>query len=440
MEIKIMFKRLSILTLLLLTLLLANTALAQGPAPQHSDPAWQGSYWNNTTLSGTPALQRSDAQLDFNWGSGSPGPGVNADQFSARWTRYIDVPAGNYRFTATADDGIRVWVNSDLIINDWSDHAVRTTTADRYLTGGHHLITVEYYENGGQAVAAVSWAPLAPTISNWRGEYFNNATLSGAPALVRDDAQVNFNWGSGSPAAGVINADNFSARWTRQVNFTPGTYRFTVTADDGVRLWVNGHLLIDAWVVQATRTYAGDIYLPAGNAEIKMEYFEQAGLAVAQLSWAVVSGGSTPPPAGGNAITVDNSSPGFVKGGAASSWRTANNIGQGGSMLWTYNNDQQRANYNWARWYPTLTAGRYEVFVFIPRNYATTRQTSYWVSHRDGFTRRIVDQNSYSDQWVSLGTYTFQGNSSDYVSLSDITGENYLSRMVGFDAMKWERR
>lgn len=428
-----MIKRLSILTLFLLALLLAPNTLAQGTLPQHSDPTWQASYWNNMTLSGTPVLQRSEPGLDYNWGSGSPGPGVNADQFSARWTRYIDVPAGSYRFTATADDGIRVWVNNDLIINDWSDHAARTVTADRQLSAGHTLITVEYYENSGQAVAAVSWTQLTPASNNWRGEYFNNTNLSGTPALVRDDAQINFNWGLGSPAAGIINADGFSARWTRTASMPAGNYRFTVTADDGVRLWVNGHLLVDAWVVQATRTYSGDIYLPGGNIEIKMEYFEQSGQAVAQLAWTTVGGTGT-------AIVVDNSSPGFMKGGAAASWRTANDVGQGGSMLWTYNNKEHKANYNWARWYPTLTTGRYEVFVFIPRNYASTRQAHYWISHRDGFTQQIINQNSYSDQWVSLGTYTFQGNNSDYVSLSDVTGETYLSRMIGFDAVKWERR
>ncbi|MEZ4593877.1 MAG: hypothetical protein R3D55_22450, partial [Chloroflexota bacterium] len=62
------------------------------------------------------------------------------------------------------------------------------------------------------------------------------------------------------------------------------------------------------------------------------------------------------------------------------------------------------------------------------------------VSHRDGFTLRVVNQLAYSDQWVSLGTYTFRGSSSDYVSLSDVTGEKYLSRIVGFDAVKWEGR
>jgi hypothetical protein len=560
-----MFKYFSFLMAFVLSVLLVGTAAAQ--QPQHADVNWQASYWNNMTLSGTAVLQRPEAQIDYNWGSGAPATGVNHDQFSARWTRYVDFAAATYRFSATADDGIRVWINNELIINDWSDHVARTTTVDKQLTAGHHLITVEYYDNGGDAVAKLSFAPVTTPAASWRGEYFNNKTLSGSPVLERDDAQINFiwgagspattvnpdqfsvrwsryvelpagnycfqtsaddgirvlvsgtlvindwsdhpsrevrgnrflprgyhlivveyyensgdavaifdfglchpsilrnwrgeyfnnmnlsgdpdlirgddvldfNWGASSPAPGYIGSDTFSARWTRTLYLNAGNYRFTVTADDGVRLWVNNHLLIDAWTVQAARTYSGDIYLPAGNVEVKMEYFEQTGHAVAQMSWNALSTGGTPPPSSG-AIIVDNSSAGFTRGGASSSWRTVSTVGHGGSMLWTYNNDQRRDNYNWARWYPSLTAGRYEVFVFIPRNYATTRQAAYWISHRDGFTQRVVNQYSYSDQWVSLGTYTFQANNSDYVSLSDITGESYLSRMIGFDAVKWERR
>ncbi|MCI0394727.1 MAG: PA14 domain-containing protein [Chloroflexi bacterium] len=433
-----MFRRITLLFTLFLFMLLAGPVLA-GPVlaqdgPEHTDPYWQVSYWNNTSLSGTAVLQRQESNLDYDWGSGSPQPGtVNSDQFSARWTRYIDLTPGTYRFTATSDDGIRVWLDNQLIIDNWNDHAVQTRTADRFVGSGHHLVTVEYYENGGQAVARLSWAT---TVTNWRGEYFNNTTLSGTPVLVRDDAQINFNWGNGSPAPGTVGADNFSVRWTRTLNLAAGNYTFSTTTDDGVRLWVNGHLLIDVWQVQAARTFSGQLYLPGGNVEVRMEYFENAGLALAQLSY--TSGGGTPPPPG-SAVVVDDTSAGFVTGGPAASWRIAN-VGYNGRLLWTKNNDYVRPNYNWARWYPGLAAGRYEVFVYIPSQYATTTAARYWVSHRDGYTLRVISQLAYSDQWVSLGTYWFRGSSADYVSLADVTYEPYLSRQIAFDAVKWEPR
>jgi hypothetical protein len=434
-----MLKRVTILaSILLLALFLSSVAVAQDPVPQHSDPNWQASYWNNMTLSGTAVLQRSEANLDYDWGAGSPAPGiVNNDQFSARWTRYVDFTAGTYRFTATADDGIRVWLDNELIINDWSDHPARTVTADRTVTAGHHLITVEYYENGGLAVAKLNWAPVSTPISNWRGEYFNNISLSGTPALVRDDAQINFNWGSGSPAPGIINSDGFSVRWTRNLNLPAGNYRFSATVDDGARLWVNNHLLIDAWQIQSVRTYTGDIYLPGGTVPVTMEYYENAGLAVAQLAWSTTT--PSPPPPVPGVVIVDDTSAGFVKGGTPASWRTVNE-GYNGRMLWTKNNDRVHPNYNWARWYPTLAAGRYEVYVYIPDRYTTTASARYWVSHRDGLSLRVVNQSAYSNQWVSLGTYTFRGSSADYVSLADVTFEPYLSRLIGFDAVKWEPR
>jgi len=435
-----MLKRIGVSFGIILLVMLAGStiALAQGDVtPQHTAPYWQASYWNNASLTGQPILQRNDPTLNFDWGAGSPAAGIWPDLFSARWTRYIDVAPGLYRFTVISDDGIRVWLDGELIVNEWYDHAVKTVNVDRQLTAGHHLLTVEYYENAGLAVAKVSWAPASAPIQNWRGEYFNNPWLSGAPALTRDDLSINFNWGLDSPLPGYLGQDYFSIRWTRSQHFAAGNYRFTVVADDGVRLWVNGHHLIDAWVAQAPTTYTGDIYLSGGNVDIKMEYYENTGGAVAQLSWAPVSG-PAPPPAGGTVI-VDDSSNGFSKGGLWTSWRTAWQ-GYGGSSTYTRNNDYSRSQYNWARWYPGLTAGRYEVFVYIPGQYATTRQARYWVSHADGYTLRILNQYAYSNQWVSLGTYRFRGNSQDYISLSDVTHEGYLTRYVGFDAAKWEPR
>ncbi len=410
----------------------AGSVLAQGPiSPQHSDPFWQAAYWNNMTLSGSPALQRNDTNLDFNWGGGSPDPSIHADGFSARWTRYLDLEAGTWRFAATSDDGMRVYVDSELILNDWSDHSARTVTADKYLASGHHLVVVEYYENTVDAVAKLTWAPVG-AIVNWRGEYYNNKNLSGSPALVRDDAQIDFNWGSGSPAPGVVGPDLFSVRWTRNLSLDAASYRFTLTVDDGARLWVNNHLLIDTWKDQSPHTYTGDIYLAGGSIPVKLEYYENTGVAVARLSWAK-AGGSP------GTVVVDDRDAGFVKGGSASGWHIAYE-GYNGRLFWTKNNDSVRPNYNWVRWYPSLAAGRYEVFVYIPDKYTTTARARYWVSHTGGLTLKVVDQSANGDRWVSLGTFQFRGTGDDYVSLADVTYEPYLSRLIAFDAVKWVPR
>jgi len=421
----------SLFVMLLCSLLLPGGIVsAQGPAPLDSDPAWQAYYWNNKTLSGPTVLERSETSLNYSWGTGKPHEAVNADSFSVRWIRYLDL-AGTYRFTATSDDGIRVYVDGIQIINEWYDHGLKTVSADSVLSTGHHLVVVEYYENTGDAVARLSWEPVT-TITNWRGEYYNNKALTGTAALVRDDTQINFGWGSGSPKAGTINADGFSARWTRNLSLAAGNYRFSMTVDDGGRLWVNGHLLINSWKDQSAHTYTGDIYLPGGAVPVKMEYYENTGAATAKLSWNKLDGTA-------GAVIIDDGGAGFVKGGNASSWRRVLE-GYNGDLLWTKNNDYVRPNYNWARWYPGLTAGRYEVYVYIPHNYTTTAKARYWISHRDGLTLRIVNQSAYSNQWVSLGTYRFRGNSSDYVSLADVTYEPYLSRLLAFDAVKWVPR
>ncbi len=196
---------------------------------------------------------------------------------------------------------------------------------------------------------------------------------------------------------------------------------------------MNGHLLIDAWKDQPPRAYTGDIYLPGGSVTVQMEYYENRGNATAQVSWEPI----TSPPS--DEVIVDDADPGFVKGGSSTGWRTAAE-GYNGHLTWTQNNDRSRYNYNWARWYSELAARNYEVFVYIPDRYTTTSQARYWISHADGDTLRVVDQSANGDRWVSLGTYRFRGNHNDYVSLADITYESYASRLIAFDAVKWEPR
>jgi uncharacterized repeat protein (TIGR03806 family) len=121
------------------------------------------------------------------------------------------------------------------------------------------------------------------------GAYYANHTsvnpYTGSPTLVRTDAMINFNWTSG-PGGGIAQT-NFTVRWTGSVQpqFNE-TYTFYATADDGVRLWVNGQELVNGWVDQAATTYQGSIALKAQQLyNIEMDYYQDGGGAVAELQW-----------------------------------------------------------------------------------------------------------------------------------------------------------
>ncbi len=118
--------------------------------------------------------------------------------------------------------------------------------------------------------------PVQP--SGWWGEYFNNRDLSGTPVLTRWDPVLKFNWGCGSPAWQVP-PDNFSAQWTRTFYMQGGTWRITLTADDGARVFVDGMAVLDEWKVTNATTYIKDIVLPTGYHTFTVQYFEAEGVA-----------------------------------------------------------------------------------------------------------------------------------------------------------------
>lgn len=266
---------------------------------------WRGEYFNNMTLSGTPLMVRDDgtSPLNFNWGSElSPNTACNlpGTAFSVRWTATFSFTAGTYRFTTSSDDGMRLYVDGVKVLDRWYDQAANVQTADTALTGGAHTIVVEYYQNKGGASAAVNWVLLAAATpscvatvaaDHWKGEYFNNMVLSGTPVMVRDDgtAALNFNWGGQpSPSASCnVPGTMFSVRWTRTVTFTSsGTYRFTTSSDDGMRLYVDGVKVLDRWFDQASNVQTTDVPVSSGVHTIVLEYYQNAGGAVAAVTWA----------------------------------------------------------------------------------------------------------------------------------------------------------
>jgi LmbE family N-acetylglucosaminyl deacetylase len=275
--------------------------------------SFTGQYFSNQNLTGSPTLTRNDLSVNFDWGSNAPDPSLPKDNFSVRWTDNQTFPAGTYNFSVTADDGVRLFLDGNAIINKWIDQPATIYTTNVSLTSGQHSIVMEYYDNTQNAVAKLSWSSVnatptptasptptpsgTPDANSYTGQYFSNQNLTGSPTLTRNDSTINFNWGLGAPDPSLPN-DHFSVRWTKSQAFSAGPYTFSVTADDGVRLKIDGNTVIDKWIDQGSTTYTTNLNLTAGTHTIVMEFYDNTEDAIAKFSWLAVGSTPTPTPTG----------------------------------------------------------------------------------------------------------------------------------------------
>jgi len=165
----------------------------------NGQPGLSAQYFSNTDLTGAAALARIDANIDFNWGTGSPGGLVGSDNFSVRWVGNITVPnsVGDITLAATSDDGVRVWLDNQLCIDNWGPSDSATKTSSITLTAGQpHQLRVEYLELGGKAIIGLKWrvANFVQAISVWipPGNWINawtGAVFKG-PATITEYAPL----------------------------------------------------------------------------------------------------------------------------------------------------------------------------------------------------------------------------------------------------------
>jgi hypothetical protein len=145
----------------------SNTASVTVPTPPPPPPppppgttfGLAGTYFDNQDFTG-PIFTRTDPMVNFTWGTGSPAPGIGPDTFSARWIGQVRAAeAGTYQFRTNSDDGVRLWLNGSLVINDWTDHAGRYDSAPAMtLTAGQKLdLRLDYYEAFGGANIRLEW-------------------------------------------------------------------------------------------------------------------------------------------------------------------------------------------------------------------------------------------------------------------------------------------
>ncbi|MBI5531049.1 MAG: hypothetical protein HY918_06160 [Candidatus Doudnabacteria bacterium] len=127
------------------------------PAPGEDE--FNACFYNSMDLS-SPAATGTTKEINFDWGFGSPATGVRVDNFSARWQGYFNFENGLYRFSATSDDGARVYVDDQLVISQWNDHPATRYTNDIRLSAGRHYVLMDYYDNMASAIAKLSWQKI----------------------------------------------------------------------------------------------------------------------------------------------------------------------------------------------------------------------------------------------------------------------------------------
>lgn len=378
------------------------------PPPPPTTSGYSAEYFNNQNLSGQPILTRTDPIIDFDFGNGSPDESVQNDQFSSRWTKTVNFAAGTYQFNTTADDGVRIFIDNELIIDKWFDQGPSTYTVQKALSAGNHTIKVEYYEAFGGSVINFNYSQISstppttsppPSISGYFGEYFDNQTLTGTPKLTRTDPEIKFVLNDGSPDA-AIPVDHFSTRWTKTQNFSPGTYKFTTTADDGVRVYVDNELIIDKWKDQGSTTYTGETALSAGNHTIKVEYYENGGGSVIIFNFEKISDTapsptptSTPPSTidfQGEYwnLTTDTFPPVFPTGTP------------------TYTRNDPEINFTWNEFSPDISINVDAFAARWSKNHIFEEGNYKFTLTSDDGSRLFIDNELILDHWTDHGSST----------------------------------
>ncbi|NBV24135.1 MAG: hypothetical protein EBS05_19725 [Proteobacteria bacterium] len=280
-----------------------------------------GTYYERVDLSGR-AVHRLDESLNLDWELGEPIAGVQKDYFSARWAGQLEAPvSGKFTFHLDADDGARLWIADKLVCDAWRVSDGAEISGDIELNAGQRYdCRVEYYDNLGPAHIRLSWTGpgipksivprsqlyaaigTKPTdsapVHGLLASYYRRTELDSSSAVTRIDQQLDFDWGNNAPVNDVP-AESFSARWSGQVaaQFTEG-YTFHVEAGGGVRLWLDGQLVLDQWRDRPGEFYSSVIPLTAGQKyDLRIEHFNTSKEAKLRLRWSSASQRKVPIPA-----------------------------------------------------------------------------------------------------------------------------------------------
>lgn len=272
----------------------------------------RGEYYDNLDLTALKNT-RIDPVIDLRWGISAPPAIKNDGSFSMRWCGKLQpFYSEEYTFYVTGDNGVRLWVDNKLLVDNWDNKSSVTTSAKLVLKAGRkYNIRLEYYNNTGLAVIKLEWSslstkrevipqnclyPSAETISKpptlqgdgtgLKGEYFDNSDLKNLK-LTEVDPVIEYNWGVGSPDNAIKADSQFSIRWTGKIKpLYSEEYTFYIVYDDGVRLWIDNKLVVDKWTSGPGTGETRKIILEAGKKyDIRLEYTNTSQWGKVKLEW-----------------------------------------------------------------------------------------------------------------------------------------------------------
>jgi len=227
-----------------------------------------GRYWSNQlrTTNGTPTLIRVDPIIDFNWSGTSPDPSISQTDFSAVWSGQVQAEFSEpYTFYTVTDDGVRLWVNNQLLIDKWQDQGPTEWSGTiPLITGKRYSIEMAYYQGGGGSSAQLSWgSPSTPKTIMPQTQLFptnpipfvkltsptNNAAVGPAPFRAQANAfelngqisQVEFF--ANGVSVGIASNPPYSITVS---NLAGGNYTLSAVATDNSGISVTSSVSISA--------------------------------------------------------------------------------------------------------------------------------------------------------------------------------------------------
>lgn len=198
-----------------------------------------GQYYTGTNFQ-TLVTTRIDATVGFNWGTTAPAPGIPSTGYSVRWTGQVEaLYTQTYTFSTTSDDGARLWINGQELVNNWRDHAATVNSGTIALTAGQKYdVKYEFYQNAGAAEALLAWSSpsqasqIIPTSQLYPAAGpVNTCAQPSGTGIVAYQSLSPLGTTTGTGASGRLAATVGGIPTNEEVSFAPGTYEIYDFAD-----------------------------------------------------------------------------------------------------------------------------------------------------------------------------------------------------------------